>query len=59
MGNWFHRIGAVLGGVAAIGPSMLGDAAPSWVKLLVQAAGAVALLLADKQKVVPTKPPLK
>lgn len=57
MSNLFHRIGAVVGAVAAIGPSMLGESAPPWAKLLVQAAGAVALLLADKQKVVPTKTP--
>lgn len=53
MSNLVHRIGAVLGTLAAVGPSVIGNAAPPWAKLLIQAAGAVALLLADKNKVVP------
>lgn len=57
MSNAVHRIGAILGAVAAIGPSMLGDAAPAWAKLLIQAAGSIALVLADKQKIVPAKKP--
>lgn len=55
MSNAVHRIGAILGAVATIGPSMLGEAAPPWVKLLIQAAGSIALVLADKQKIVPPK----
>lgn len=59
MSNTFHRISAILGGLAAIGPAALGDSAPVWAKILIQAVGAVALVLVQAQKVAPVRSDLK